>query len=137
MDREVPGDGTYYYWLENRDINGQSEFHGPIMATVAINGNENPAIPLSTRLNAPYPNPFNPEISISYDIAKASNVQVTIYNARGQKIRSLLDTTKNPGMYRLIWDGKTDAGTTVTTGVYYIKMQADGYKTTKKIMMVK
>jgi hypothetical protein len=107
------------------------------MVNVQTNGNDNPVIPMVTQLNAPYPNPFHPELNIAYDVAKAEHVQIEIYNARGQKIRTLLQTTKNPGSYRLRWDGRTDSGAPVTTGVYFVKMVSGSYKTTQKVMMMK
>lgn len=136
-DREVPGDGTYYYWLQNQDINGSSDFFGPIMATVQTGDNDTPDAPLGTRLNAPYPNPFNPSLTVSFDMVKADNVQIYIYNAKGQLIRTLLNAAKNTGYHRVVWDGKTDSGVAVTTGMYYVKMVSDKYKATHKVMMMK
>ncbi len=84
------------------------------------------AIPESFELLPNFPNPFNPETRIKFNIAEESMVSIQIYNALGQKIRELLQEHKAPGTYEVRWDAKDDAGRSVTSGVYICQFQAKG-----------
>ncbi len=84
-----------------------------------------------------YPNPFNPSTSISYSVAQASNVQITIYNIMGQRVRTLIDNTKAPGRYTIQWNATNDAGLRVSSGVYFYKMIAGDFVRTNKMLLMK
>ena len=136
-DEEV-SPGLWYYWLQNLDMNGDNAFHGPLSITLTTdNGNPTPEIPLFTSLQSIYPNPFNPNATIAFGLAKAEKVSIEIYNIKGAKVRSFLSGTMNSGTYRRIWDGTDDNGRTVSTGVYYVKMNAGTYTSFKKIVLMK
>ncbi len=70
-----------------------------------------------------YPNPFNPETTISYALAKEERVTLTIYNARGQKIRMLTDQTKSAGNHTAVWDARDDAGQKAPSGIYICQIK--------------
>jgi flagellar hook assembly protein FlgD len=99
-------------------------------------------IPLVTRLNQNYPNPFNPETKISFSIAgsddKEKKVSIIIYNIKGQKVKTLVDETKMPGSYSVIWNSKDQNGKPVSSGIYFYKLNVDG-KTikSKKMLLLK
>ena len=86
--------------------------------------------PDKTVLLANYPNPFNPETWIPYHLAKAANVQIPIYNARGTVIRHLRLGHQSAGYYTSrsqagYWDGLNDFGERVSSGIYFYQLQAD------------
>ncbi|MFO7660646.1 MAG: FlgD immunoglobulin-like domain containing protein, partial [Candidatus Cloacimonadaceae bacterium] len=137
IDSEAMPGYTYYYWLQHIDLSGEYEFHGPVSVHLNNLTPDMPAIPLVTSLQSIYPNPFNPAATISYGLAKASNVELVIMNTRGQVVRRLTSEYKNAGTYRVRWDGRSDSGTAVTTGVYLVRMTAGSYKTTQKLIMLK
>jgi len=85
-----------------------------------------------------YPNPFNPETTISYSIPKESNVELSIYNIKGQKIRTLVKDKIDRGNHSIIWKGINDSGNSVSSGVYFYKLSVKG-KThaVKKCLMLK
>ena len=68
---------------------------------------------------------------------KGGKIEIEIYNIRGQKIRSLLDESKQSGWYRLEWDGRNDQGSEVGSGVYYFRMRAEGREFLHKAVMMK
>lgn len=137
-DRELYNSGTYYYWLQNVDFDGSSAFHGPVLIDVNLDGNSGaPSIPLNTAFSGIYPNPFNPNTYVSFALAKASNVSISIYNSRGQLIRKLMDESRNPGHHRIQWNGLDEMGNGCGTGVYYFRMQADGKSFTRKGLLIK
>lgn len=130
--------GLYYYWLESLDLDGSTSFFGPVSVVLGDNPEEpSPSIPLKTQMRRAFPNPFNPNITIQYDIAVESPVTITIYNARGQKVKTILQTTKIPGTYTTSWDGRDESGRPAATGVYVIRMQANRYDKLRKVTLVK
>jgi hypothetical protein len=73
-----------------------------------------------------YPNPFNPETTIFYELPEQSKVELTIFNMKGQKVKTLLNRTLRAGEYRTIWDGKDENGQPVSSGVYLYKLDING-----------
>lgn len=89
-----------------------------------------------------YPNPFNPETWIPYQLEGATPVSIRIYNATGQLIRVLDMGYKNAGVYlsrsrAVYWDGKSEAGEQVSSGIYFYTIQAGDYTATRKMLMLK
>jgi hypothetical protein len=88
-----------------------------------------------------YPNPFNPLTTIKYDIPFYEEagvlVKIHIYNLRGQLIRKLMDKERDPGFYQIVWDGRDERGGTVASGIYFYKIQAGKFISTKKMMVVR
>jgi len=65
---------------------------------------------LTNQLYGNYPNPFNPETTIRYQIAKTVTVSITVYNILGEKVRTLLNITVSPGQHEIQWHGKNEQG---------------------------
>jgi hypothetical protein len=138
VDEEVMPNTTYFYWLQNMDMNGDITYHGPV--TVHVNDNNGggtPEIPLLTSLQKVYPNPFFNSATISYGLAKNEAVTIEIYNVKGSKVRTLVSSTKASGNYRETWNSLDSNGNACPSGVYYIKMTAGKYTTTQKAVLVK
>ena len=90
-----------------------------------------------TKLYANYPNPFNPETTIKFELAKSSNVELEIFDIAGRKIKTLVNEFKTPGVYKVKWNGTDNAGNKVATGVYFYKLKAGNVLQTKKMVMMK
>jgi hypothetical protein len=137
-DMEATPGNTYYYWLQNIDMSGEFVFHGPISVTLYNNTNPIvPVIPVITELKSIYPNPFNPIAIIPFELAKAENVTIEVYNIRGEKVRSLMTESKSAGTWRTSWNGKDENGIACTTGMYYVKMTAGKFSDMRKIVLMK
>lgn len=136
-DTEINQIGTYYYWLMVADIDGSESFHGPISVTYESPQPDNPGIPLFTELKQIYPNPFNPSTNISYVLAEAGDVLITIYNPRGQELRRFQRKNVAAGTWNLVWDGKDQNGSGLSSGVYYIRMQVGAESSFKKAVLMK
>jgi phosphatidylserine/phosphatidylglycerophosphate/cardiolipin synthase-like enzyme len=84
-----------------------------------------------------YPNPFNPSTTIRYQIPTDASVNLIIYNVQGQKIRTLVSKEQKAGYYNVVWDGRNEAGQTVSTGLYLYRVQAGSFVATQKMLMLK
>jgi len=100
--------------------------------------NENySTIPEKYNLLQNYPNPFNPSTTISFDLPKISNVKIEIYNSLGQKIKTLLNSTLEPGNHKVVWNGRDDYGNNVSSGIYFYSLKSDNITISKKMMLIK
>lgn len=95
------------------------------------------SIPLTFMISQNYPNPFNPTTEIKYGIPHTEKVEIIIYNALGQKIKTLVSEKKEPGFYTVVWDATNDAGKKVSSGIYFYRIQAGKYRAMKKMALVK
>jgi hypothetical protein len=95
------------------------------------------AVPARTTITRIAPNPFNPRTTLHYEVAQASRVQVRLYDPRGREVRTLVDGVLGAGRYEVVWDGTDDAGITVTSGVYFAQLAADGLASWKKLVLLK
>ena len=105
-------------------------------ATLAVNDKTN-LLPKEFALHDNYPNPFNPNTTIRFDLPKTSDISIIIYNVLGQKIRSLDRPQMNAGYHSIRWDATNDFGSPVSAGVYLYQLQAKGFVKTKKMILLK
>ena len=99
---------------------------------------ENTIIPLVNNFNlSNYPNPFNPTTTISFSIPEESKVNLTIYNIKGQKVKTLVKELLPAGEHSIIWNGKDSNGNRVGSGIYFYKLKAGDYTSTKKMILLK
>jgi hypothetical protein len=88
-------------------------------------------------LNSVHPNPFRPEATIEYSLPAATDVSLVVYDVRGYRVRTLVRTEKNSGPHTEVWDGTNDKGIKVGSGIYFIKLEADGLEQAKKIVRIR
>ena len=98
--------------------------------------------PSTTALLANYPNPFNPETWIPYQLATSSNVQITIYDARGALVRQFNLGHQPVGLYQsrsraVYWDGTNALGESVASGIYFYTLTTDDFSATRKMLILK
>ena len=84
-----------------------------------------------------YPNPFNPETSIRYNIPFECQTKLSIYNIKGKRIATLVNETRKAGYHSVIWDGKNMDGEEVSSGVYIYRLETEYYKMAKSMILVK
>jgi hypothetical protein len=97
--------------------------------------------PVSVKLLGNYPNPFNPDTTIAFSVGAMSSspvrVQVAVYNIRGQKIRQLVDDSFSYGTHTIFWNGTSDTGLSVASGLYLYKVQSEGVSAVGKMVLIK
>jgi hypothetical protein len=106
----------------------------PPLTSVA---DRDPGIPVDFALEQNYPNPFNPETTIKYQLARQTKVQIGIYNSMGQSVRMLVDEWQVAGDHKVVWLGDDSFGRGVASGVYYLRMTADGFKDVRKMALIR
>ena len=101
-----------------------------------------PALPQKTRLAQNYPNPFNPETWIPFELAEPADVTISIYDAKGQLVRTIALGGQPAGFYftqerAAYWDGRNASGEQVASGVYFYTFTAGKFTATRKFILLK
>ncbi len=142
-DETVFNGVTYWYKLCDVDMNGIKTMHGPLKATpradiIEVSTDKNG--PAEYRLLQNYPNPFNPSTTIGFTVPAAienSDVAITIYNLKGQAVKSFSFGGISGGNYEVTWDGTTQNGRQAASGVYFYQIRTQKFTDYKKMMLVR
>lgn len=118
------GGVTKYFCLNNVEIVGSTES--------AVSVDETNVLPVEFELKQNYPNPFNPTTTISFSIAKQGYVNLSVYNSLGEKIATLISKELNAGYHAVIFDASN-----LSSGVYFYRLEADGFNSVKKMILAK
>ena len=84
-----------------------------------------------------FPNPFNPETTIQYQLGKRTFVRLEIYNLLGSRVRVMVDELQNTGEHRIIWDGLNDAGYPLAGGIYICQLKTEEFKDAIKMLLIR
>ncbi|NOZ74334.1 MAG: T9SS type A sorting domain-containing protein, partial [FCB group bacterium] len=93
--------------------------------------------PMVYALHPNYPNPFNPETRIRFDLGGSEKVKLVIYNVLGYQVRTLVDEKYGPGMHVVNWDGRNNEGNPVSSGVYIYRLRAGSFSDQRKMLLVR
>lgn len=107
------------------------ESFDPWLASRAT-GQVQQSLPERFALKAAYPNPFNPAVTIPFELPQASHVKLAIYDIRGSRVATLVDGMRDAGRYEAVFDGSK-----LSSGVYLYRLTAGGYTSTQKIVLMK
>lgn len=132
---DLPAGVTITFYVTAVYEEGESE-PSNIVEFLLQNADEN-TISTETKLRVNYPNPFNPETTISFIVADPGQVVIEIFNSRGWRIKTLTDQHYASGQYQIIWYGKDNNRQQVGSGIYFYRMTAGDYSETKKMIMIK
>jgi plastocyanin len=122
--------GTYDYQC---DIHFSLGMIGSFTAIVSgLEDDASTVVPDVFKLDQNFPNPFNPVTTIGYDIPRASNVILNVYNVLGEKIATLVSARQPAGHYEVRWN----AGNT-PSGIYYYQITADGFTNVKRMILIR
>lgn len=122
-DSNIKKGVRYSYKLEVIDIEKNSSFYGPVTARISADPIQDHSALLKV-----YPNPFNPQTTVSFTLGKDShlrNTSLRIVNCLGQSVKTLTESIKNPGEHTIIWDGKDNYGQQVANGIYFLQLLSD------------
>ena len=136
----VPVDESYDLVITSNDPY-QAEVTVALSGTGVNTGNDLDLLPTVTELTGNYPNPFNPTTKIKFSLKADSKVSLSIYNVRGQKVKTLINDNMEAGYHTIVWDGRDDNGKSVSSGVYFNNFgsvnNSGDYTSVKKIILLK
>jgi len=92
---------------------------------------------IPTALKANYPNPFNPETTISFSVSKDGPVTLDVFNIKGQKVNTLVNDIREAGVHQVVWNGKDATGRDVSSGVYFYRMVSGDFENVRKMILMK
>jgi hypothetical protein len=134
----VNSNNRYRYYVRANYENGVSDSTTHIFIDPNITpGTDDVEVPVVFNVNQNYPNPFNPTTNISFSIPEASNVNIKIYNVKGQLVRNLVNEFMIKGNHTIQWNGTNDYNKNVSTGIYFIKVQNNQNTAIKKALLLK
>jgi hypothetical protein len=94
-------------------------------------------LPIGYELYQNYPNPFNPTTTIAFDLPVSSDVTLEVFNLLGQQVKRIHSGRMEAGSHSLEWDGSTDGGQAVASGVYFYRLVTDGGSSTRKMILLR
>jgi hypothetical protein len=112
----------------------------PIRRLTAVTGTVEGALPADFGLEEVYPNPFNAAIVVPFrvpQVAASRDVILRVYNLLGQPVRTLAVGSQPPGRHLARWDGRDETGTTVSSGIYFVRLEASGVAMTRKLLYLR
>jgi hypothetical protein len=135
-------DNTFSGWdfvaTWQADPTGEINEGYPYLFAMPVTDNQDEYIPVVNNLAiSNYPNPFSNNTTISFSLPKSSKLNLSIYNTKGQLVRTLINNTFTKGENKVQWDGKTDSGTKASGGVYIYKLTGNDVHTSGKMILLK
>ncbi len=127
----------YCYWIQSREYDGNTMFFGPVKVKTSGSPVEPDDINLKTGIKAVYPNPFNPNTTVSFDLAVNLKADISVYNVKGQLIKELYKGELTAGNHKVSWNGTDYMGNECASGVYCVRLKAGKHTTMEKIMLLK
>jgi len=128
--------GTYIYSVRAVYSEGIS-IPQTVQVTLPLSDNDNVLVPVVTALHGNYPNPFNPETIIRFSLARECPVVIEVYNLKGQRVRSLAGGVYKAGVHNVVWNGLSDDGRQMGSGVYFYRLVAGEYRAVRKMLLLK
>jgi hypothetical protein len=127
VDREVQPGNSYRYMIGVVDDEG--EFFSPV---------ERVTVPAATfELSQNQPNPFNPSTTIAFTLASREHVTLSIYDARGMLVTTLVDAVRGVGRHEVSWDGTDANGRSIGSGTYFYRLDAGKTSASRKMVLLK
>ncbi|MCB1048942.1 MAG: T9SS type A sorting domain-containing protein, partial [Calditrichaeota bacterium] len=146
---DLPLQGSFFrprVQITSRFNSGDRYFEREVLFRVSLTGIDDggEGLPTAFALEGNYPNPFNPSTTIRYALPEAARVTITLYNAAGQRVRTLVEGRQSAGFRQVVWDGRDERGESVSSGVYLYRMTArngtetgPGFTATAKMVLLK
>jgi flagellar hook assembly protein FlgD len=92
---------------------------------------------LVSKLMQNYPNPFNPTTTIRFSIKEAAPTELSIFNLKGQLVKTLVNEPLPAGLHNVLWNGKDNNNRNVASGMYFYRLDSGNYNSVKKMLLLK
>ena len=127
-------DGTNYYddisYYGNLNIRSMINYGG-------LNTDNSSIVLKNYKLYSAFPNPFNPSTKIQYSLPIRGKVDLGIFDLQGRLVNNLVSSIQDPGLKTVEWNGKDDLGNSISSGVYFYKIESNNYVDSKKVIYIK
>jgi len=128
---------TQYRYPSQAVFSQRHDVHWALLYSLLENKAVNSIISTKALITSNYPNPFNPSTTINYYLPQTTNLKLSVYNIRGQKVRTLFSGRLPKGSHQALWNGKDANNRSVSSGIYFIRLEAEGISSTRKVMLMK
>jgi hypothetical protein len=125
-----------YYVVSAVDASGYGSGYS-IGAWAVPTGVAEEPLAYRTALHPNVPNPFNPSTMIRFELGRREKVTIAVYDAEGRLVRRLEDSVKGPGVFSLDWNGSSDGGRSVPSGVYFCRIVTPDRTATRKMVLLR
>ena len=133
MDPNIPS-GTYEYYVTAMYGNYESDHSNTV--EIDISSAENEIVQYQTELLSNYPNPFNPKTSISFSLKEDSKINLEVFDIRGRKVTTLLNSVQSAGIHSVTWEGLDENDHRIGSGIYFYKLTAGNYSKIRKMILL-
>jgi len=137
---QLPEGTLLYFALKAVDeVGNESGLSNLAVALVAEGAapDDDPLLPGRTGLISLWPNPFNSEVKIEYEVGAPARVEIALYNVLGRRVAVLLDRPVISGRYSVSWNGTGSRGSPVASGIYFCRLSADNISDVRKLVVLK
>lgn len=136
VDKQVKVGKTYSYRLSDVDYRGNVIQHDEINVTVKASGHD--LKPTDVSLHAAYPNPFNPEVNLSFTLEnEAATLSLEVYDLQGTLVQTLTSGHHEMGTHSFNWDGNDGQGNAVSSGVYMVRLNANSVVQIQRVTLLR
>jgi poly-gamma-glutamate synthesis protein (capsule biosynthesis protein) len=137
IEQKIPNPYSYVQIKRNGGNNTiMTELTEAVLIKEVVSSNDNCITqPVQRVFN--YPNPFNPETNIRFDLKTNSHVSINIYNVKGQRVNSLFKGILPSGLHSFPWKGLSNSNKPVSSGIYFYEIKTGDYKVTRKMLLIK
>ena len=108
-----------------------------VVIPTGVENNHSEILPIKFQMYQNYPNPFNPSTLIQFDLPKQAQVKIDIFNVLGKEIAEIANNVYSAGTHQVVWNGRTNAGVQLSSGVYFVRLNAGSLTDTKKVVLMK
>lgn len=129
--------GVYTGELEISHNGLEGRITVPVILDLATPADPTPSMPSVYALRGNYPNPFNGQTEIAFDLPLAGDVHMTVHNLLGQQVATILNETRSAGYHRVNWTARSDNGADLSTGLYFLRMTAGGQDFVGKLILTR
>jgi len=137
----IPGGGDWLFLNDDWITIVEPGVNTPICFYVTDpnyeSADDNDATPFVYSLSQNYPNPFNPKTRVEYSLERKGNVNISVFNILGQKVKTLVDAEMDAGEYSVDWESDDENGNEVASGIYFYKLTTSNYVETRKMVLMR
>lgn len=134
---DINNDGYDEFVVLVHDFHNHCDVYKIYTQSKVLANQDNDCVPVKLVEAKNYPNPFNPTTTIEFNLPKEGDVELSIYNIKGQCIKNYNTKTYDAGINSVVWNGTNNSGKTVSSGVYYYKLKANDDVVTNKMVLLK